>query len=71
MNKKSLENGELISLNSELSEFDLQQLEQRLETDPLAIGGLLDFASSDDLSQSVKIMSSNECGSCGWFSNNN
>lgn len=71
MNKKSLEKGELISLNSELSEFDLQQLEQRLETDPLAIGGLLDLASSDDLSQSVRIMSSNECGSCSWFAKNN
>lgn len=71
MNKENLEKGDLISLNSELSEFELQQLEQRLETDPLAIGGLLDLASSDDLSQSVRVMSSNECGDCGWFSDNN
>lgn len=71
MNKKNLEQGDLISLNSELSEFELQQLEQRLETDPLAIGGLLDLASSDDLSQSVRIMSTNECGNCGWFADNN
>ena len=38
---------EFISLNSELSEFDLQELEQRLETDPLAVGGLLDVVSSN------------------------
>lgn len=37
---------ELISLNSELSELNVEELEQRLETDPLAVGGLLDLASS-------------------------
>ena len=35
------------SINSELSEFELQQLEERLETDPLAIGGLLDLSAGD------------------------
>lgn len=30
---------ELISLNSELSELNVEELEQRLETDPLAVGG--------------------------------
>ena len=30
----------LVKLNSEFSEFDLQELEQRLETDPLTTGGL-------------------------------
>lgn len=41
---------ELKSLNSEFSEFELRELEQRLETDPLAIGGLLDlsFTTSGD-----------------------
>lgn len=34
---------ELKSLNSEFSEFELSELEQRLETDPLAVGGLLDL----------------------------
>lgn len=34
---------EMLSLNSEFSEFELQQLEVRLETDPLAAGGLLDL----------------------------
>lgn len=39
---------EFLSLNSEISEFSLQELEQRLETDPLAIGGLLDVTSVSD-----------------------
>lgn len=33
---------EMVSLNTTMSEFDLEALEQRLETDPLAVGGLLD-----------------------------
>lgn len=35
---------EIFSVNSDFSEFDLQQLEERLETDPLVTGGLLDFS---------------------------
>lgn len=35
------------SVNSDFSEFDLQQLEERLETDPLAVGGLLNLTSED------------------------
>lgn len=50
---------ELVSLNSELTEFSLQELEQRLETDPLAVGGLLDIASSGEMSFST--FSSEEC----------
>ena len=42
------EKEELISLNSELSELNVEELEQRLETDPLAVGGLLDLASPSD-----------------------
>ncbi len=38
---------EMFSFNSEFSEFELQQLEERLETDPLAIGGLLDFSAGN------------------------
>lgn len=30
---------EIFSVNSDFSEFDLQQLEERLETDPLVTGG--------------------------------
>lgn len=37
-NKEMLE-----SLNSEFTEFDLQSLEERLETDPLAVGGFFGF----------------------------
>ena len=40
---------EIVSLNETFSEFDLQKLEDRLETDPLAGGGLLDL-SADGLS---------------------
>lgn len=39
---------EMLSFNSEFSEFELQQLEERLETDPLAIGGLLDFSAGEE-----------------------
>lgn len=38
---------EMFSFNSEFSEFELQQLEERLETDPLAVGGLVDFTTSN------------------------
>lgn len=38
---------DLVSLNATFSEFNLQELEERLETDPLAVGGLLDMGSSD------------------------
>ena len=41
---------ELVSLNSEYSEFDLQKLEERLETDPLAVGGLVDLVTTEQLS---------------------
>ena len=40
---------ELKSLNSEFSEFELRHLEERLETDPLAIGGLFDLPDGDGL----------------------
>lgn len=49
LNKKE----ELTSLNSVLSEFSLEQLEERLETDPLAVGGLLEISSSTDMSVSA------------------
>lgn len=60
---------ELIPLNSELSEFDLKQLEERLETDPLATGGLMDLVSTNDLSHSITYMGNCECNFC-LFSNN-
>lgn len=49
MKKETIEEKEeFLSLNSEISEFNLLELEQRLETDPLAIGGLLDITSTSD-----------------------
>ncbi len=60
---------ELVPLNFETSEFDLQQLEERLETDPLAVGGLVDLTTTNDLSQQVYRMDDCECNSC-WFNNN-
>ena len=38
---------DFISLNSEFSDFQLEQLEERLETDPLIPGGLLDLGSNE------------------------
>lgn len=35
----------MVSLNTEMSEFDIKELEQRLETDPLAVSGLLNLSS--------------------------
>lgn len=68
-NEQKAEREEIISLNSEVSEFDLKQLEERLETDPLAVGGLFDLASTQDLSQSVHVVTDCECNDC-WFNNN-
>lgn len=50
---KKKEERELISLNEKLyDEFYVQELEARLETDPLLVGGLIDFftASGEDIS---------------------
>lgn len=41
MEKNEL-NEKIESLNEELSEFQINQLEERLETDPLMIGNALD-----------------------------
>lgn len=69
MERKMIEKNEMVSLNTEVTEFDLQQLEERLETDPLAVGGLFDLASTQDLSQSIHALESCECNIC-IFSNN-
>lgn len=45
---KKTSNGDLESLNKELPPFFLEDLEQRLETDPLAVGGLIDLESDAD-----------------------
>lgn len=46
--EKQINKNEIISLNSEISEFQLRELEKRLETDPLAVGGLLDIGVGGD-----------------------
>lgn len=44
-------NAELVSLNDELYDnFFVQELEERLETDPLMIGGMLDLVNQQDAS---------------------
>lgn len=63
------EKEDMISLNSEFTEFNLQELEQRLETDPLAVGGLLDLASTHDLSQHTMNLTEESCH-CSWFAHN-
>lgn len=56
---------EIVPMNSELTEFDLQELEQRLETDPLAVGGILNLSATDD--SSLLDVSANDCEHCsGW-----
>lgn len=48
-NKKTsigIDSAEFTPMNTELSEFFVEELEQRLETDPLIVGGLLDLFSS-------------------------
>lgn len=59
MEKENFKNEEMLSLNSELTEFHLLELEQRLETDPIAVGGLLNMASSGEMSFTT--FSSEEC----------
>ncbi len=62
MSKTGFNLNELVSFNSELTEFSLKELEERLETDPLAVGGLLDLASSSD--PSLLLTTSEECEYC-------
>ena len=56
---KNDEKDELVSLNDKLyDEFYVHELEERLETDPLIVGGLLDLFtdstdSANELSRSV------------------
>jgi hypothetical protein len=38
---------DFLPLNSDYSEFDFQQLENRLETDPLMMDGMIDLSLSE------------------------
>lgn len=53
---KGIDSEEFTPMNTELSEFFVEELEQRLETDPLIVGGLLDlFSSSHNQPGSVEM----------------
>lgn len=60
--KKKAENEMMVSMNSTFPEFGLQKLEERLETDPLAISGLLDL---DDVTLNA-ICEGNYCPTVGF-----
>lgn len=48
--KKNGESDEIRSLNAQLyDDFFMQELEARLETDPLMVGGLVEFTEVDSL----------------------
>ena len=51
MKQKEKEQNEMFALNSSvLDNFSIEELEQRLETDPLAVGQLLDISTSTSVS---------------------
>lgn len=63
----------LISLNAELPSLFLEELEQRLETDPLAVGGLLSASFDSEACGSYckvdcDVYCANDCPSdCGVY----
>lgn len=57
--------GELFRMLAKFSEFDLQRLEERLETDPLMVDGLLSVATAiDDTSSFAPLDNEEECTHC-------
>jgi hypothetical protein len=66
----SKENKELVSLNSQLPKFFVEELEERLETDPLMIGGLFDLAQTTTSQAEAGCWGYVQCDSdyrsCGW-----
>lgn len=65
MGKVFKKNNELVSLNPVSTEFDLQRLEERLETDPLMVDGLLSVATAiDDTSSFAPLDNEEECTHC-------
>lgn len=70
-NKKTsigIDSAEFTPMNTELSEFFVEELEQRLETDPLIVGGLLDLFTSNDSLDGMKSVGIDNCDSfnCGF-----
>lgn len=58
-----MKNLDLFTLNSALDEFAVEELEQRLETDPLAVSGLINLTSSDNPLLSTKMSDCEYCDS--------
>ena len=68
-NKQNLdkEDVKLLPVNNELyDELFIQQLEQRLETDPLAANGLLSFFDNGMAGEDVSVLCS-KINVCIWF----
>ncbi|MDR2410645.1 MAG: hypothetical protein LBE13_21385 [Bacteroidales bacterium] len=62
--KKVEEKNELHSLNGQLyNEFFIQELESRLETDPLMVGGFIDSMAPS----AADCFNCNLCFNCGEF----
>jgi len=49
-------------LNEELPEFFLESLEERLETDPMAIGGMVDLTDASEASEESGFCFNFSCG---------
>lgn len=65
---KGIDSEEFTPMNTELSEFFVEELEQRLETDPLIVGGLLDLFSSNDSLDGMTSIGIDNCDGfvCGF-----
>lgn len=57
-----LKTEDMVSLNTEMSEFDVKELEQRLETDPLAVSGLFNITSDAEINSEDWCFWDNSCG---------
>lgn len=57
-----LNNEEMVSLNTEMSEFDIKELEQRLETDPLAVSSFINLSSDVELNSEDWCLWDKDCG---------
>jgi hypothetical protein len=61
---------EVISLNEHFyDEFFVQELESRLETDPLLVGGLVDFLNPNDGTLALQSPDCPELQTCGCYCN--
>lgn len=60
------ENNKIQPLNSTLPEFFLDDVERRLETDPLTLGGLVDLVNAEDVIQEASCSPFRTC-TCDGF----